>query len=738
MKGLRIVLIALSTLILVSLYAQADQWQHFTYSGAIFSVAFEGNYSWIGTGFGLVKYNNLNGTKEFFDKSNSPLPDSRINSIAIAPDGSVWFGTGNGLCSLSEGNWQIYNSSNSIMPYNYIDLVKFDAQGNLWYLCRDLSTSEGSIVKSQSIIYNNNTGTIPGSRITGFEVDAAGNLYLGYHNLDNGQTGLCTYDGNVWNVESSQALGIPDWYLQYFVHDGIQLWFHTMSDMIYSWDGESLSQMQVSPLSSTDYYIYSLGLDSSNRLLIGLNTANEGTTYLAVYDGVNWDLLNPNTDEFNFDTATSAPVEALGKYWLGTGNGLAMGFGVDWDRIDCSNSGMASNIVNAMFIDESDNIWIGSPQGYYEIAILTKYDGNVWTHYAVPSVPEISNMIVDLAKSADGLIWLNCSGAQWTNRLISFDGESFEEHMYVRIDAMNSDAAGNLWIVTSSSDIPGVIQLKRYSNGAWETFDSSNSGVGIHWVTDLIIDASGIVWISTNYGLVKFDSGVFSIFDNTNSPLVSNSLQCLAIDNDGALWIGTQDGLAKYHNDTWQLWNSNMGLPYRTFVSLAVDAAGNVWGGTTTNGLILCNGNAWTEFNYQNSPMNSDNVKYLQVDSENNIWMASQFTAGITRFYPGSMSAETALLSQSSLPQISNFPNPFNPSTTIRFSLPESAMVSLKVFNVKGQLIKTLSTRNFTAGTHELLFDGRDETGKSVASGIYYIKLTAGQSSNTKKIMLMK
>jgi hypothetical protein len=85
-----------------------------------------------------------------------------------------------------------------------------------------------------------------------------------------------------------------------------------------------------------------------------------------------------------------------------------------------------------------------------------------------------------------------------------------------------------------------------------------------------------------------------------------------------------------------------------------------------------------------------------------------------------------------------NYPNPFNPETTISFSVAESGSVELSVYNVKGQKVKTLVSSNVEAGSHQITWKGNDDRGNLVASGIYFYKLRTGRYTSTKKMILMK
>ncbi len=85
-----------------------------------------------------------------------------------------------------------------------------------------------------------------------------------------------------------------------------------------------------------------------------------------------------------------------------------------------------------------------------------------------------------------------------------------------------------------------------------------------------------------------------------------------------------------------------------------------------------------------------------------------------------------------------NYPNPFNPATTIAFSIKQSENVELAIFDVRGRLIRTLVNESRQADNYRESWDGLDEAGTRVASGVYFYRLRAGSYVATKKMMLMK
>lgn len=85
-----------------------------------------------------------------------------------------------------------------------------------------------------------------------------------------------------------------------------------------------------------------------------------------------------------------------------------------------------------------------------------------------------------------------------------------------------------------------------------------------------------------------------------------------------------------------------------------------------------------------------------------------------------------------------NYPNPFNPETRIVFNVPQQAEIKLHVYNVMGQLVRTLASGNFTPGQHEVMWDGRNDGGAPVSAGLYLYRLEAPGVNVTKKMLLMK
>ena len=87
---------------------------------------------------------------------------------------------------------------------------------------------------------------------------------------------------------------------------------------------------------------------------------------------------------------------------------------------------------------------------------------------------------------------------------------------------------------------------------------------------------------------------------------------------------------------------------------------------------------------------------------------------------------------------LQNYPNPFNPSTNIRYEVPTASHISLVVYNVLGQVVRTLVEEELQPGRYEVTWDGRNDRGMSVGSGMYLYRFSAGEYSIVHKMLLLK
>jgi FlgD Ig-like domain len=119
--------------------------------------------------------------------------------------------------------------------------------------------------------------------------------------------------------------------------------------------------------------------------------------------------------------------------------------------------------------------------------------------------------------------------------------------------------------------------------------------------------------------------------------------------------------------------------------------------------------------------------------------MLAQFDAGVTSNIDGGVLSPQAILPKAfALSQ--NYPNPFNPSTTIAFDIPadKETQVRLNVYNIRGQLVRTLVNETMDEGSYKIEWNGKDNSGRFVASGVYFYRIQADEFSKTRKMVILK
>ena len=143
----------------------------------------------------------------------------------------------------------------------------------------------------------------------------------------------------------------------------------------------------------------------------------------------------------------------------------------------------------------------------------------------------------------------------------------------------------------------------------------------------------------------------------------------------------------------------------------------------------------WTQYSYSLEAYANQTIRVaIQCVSENAfIFMVDDVTIDA----PGGTDNDNndiAVVSQLK----GNYPNPFNPETTIAFSTKENGPVSIDIYNIKGQKVKALVSENMQAGPHTVVWNGTNDNGKSVSSGVFFYRMKSGKYSSTKKMILMK
>lgn len=112
--------------------------------------------------------------------------------------------------------------------------------------------------------------------------------------------------------------------------------------------------------------------------------------------------------------------------------------------------------------------------------------------------------------------------------------------------------------------------------------------------------------------------------------------------------------------------------------------------------------------------------------------------ANITFSEDVSVEDMTDIISSIPIKFLKNYPNPFNPRTTIAFELKSKGKTKLEIYNLKGQKVKQIVNKNLDSGRHEFVWNGKNDDNQQVASGVYFYSLTHKDQSIVKKMIVLK
>jgi len=282
-------------------------------------------------------------------------------------------------------------------------------------------------------------------------------------------------------------------------------------------------------------------------------------------------------------------------------------------------------------------------------------------------------------------IWVKKAGGINSDAGLGIDIDTDENVMLTGSFVSNSAQFGSIHLINSGGQDIFVAKIDAESNWLWAI---NAGGSGYDRGSDIVTDSECNMYVTGYF----FDTSSFG-----SLPLISNGqydVFVTKVDTDG----------------NW-LWAINAGGDdFDESYDLCIDTEGNIYVTGYCAGLA------------------NFGTFIINCSGGSDIFVAKLSTT---------VQVEDIIISEEV--KFSNFPNPFNPSTTIEFSIPNNSNIDLSIYNLKGQIIKTLIKDELNGGSHSIIWTGEDESGKSVSSGLYFYKLNVnGKTKAVKKCLLLK
>lgn len=377
----------------------------------------------------------------------------------------------------------------------------------------------------------------------------------------------------------------------------------------------------------------------------------------------------------------------------------------------------------ALAVDDSGNVYVtggSNASGTFRDYITIKYlaDGDTaWTHrYNGPG----NQSDTPLALAVDDWGYIYVTGESYDS-LTTMDFTTIKYHpngdtAWVRryngpengedrARAIAMDDSGNV-VVTGVVNQPGIDAT------------AIDDPISVSVTTRIAISAQ----LRADFGTVKYypngDTAWSRIYNGPGNDV--DGANALALDKSGNIYVTGYSAQSsappqnfdyatvKYHPDGDEAWAIRYDGPANEddeARAIAVDDSGHVYVTGYSFGI-------GTDKDYAT-------IKYIEIPTE------------VTDETPSEANPLEFALSQ-------NYPNPFNANTEIHYQIPEDGPVALKVFNILGQQVRTLVDSEQKAGRYAISWDGLDQYGRVVASGIYFCRLTSGEYRQVRKMLLIK
>ena len=535
-----------------------------------------------------------------------------------------------------------------------------------------------------------------------------------------------------------------------------------MNDSLFTYNGTDRDFIYHDPL----FFIKYLTAEG-DHLLAGFSCIDNCQGKVFKYDEAN---VQSEVPSVCIDLPIYAIEDQFGNVWCAD----------DFRLFRVQNSGeetcqrIGLNAPYSHNIDEieiyNDEVWIASGGYRSNYSYLFRGDGffsmidNQWRVFNSATEEGLTNLfdfvdikvhpetgVIYAASYFDGLVEYDRNNITIYNETNSSLTNAVGDTARTRVSGLAFDQENNLWITNFAAlDKPLSVLTNE---GQWRSFAPPNCNED--QLLDIVVDLNGYKWMvvgSTSVGLLVFDEGDIDVatddrcklITSNNTNLPSNRVNCLAVDLDGDVWIGTEQGTIVFEcgSNVFEpdctgslrvVEQDNFGanlLATENIRTIAVDGANNKWFGTD-NGIFVQSPNGEEQvafYDVNNSPLFDNVVNDIAINpNDGEVFIGTN--KGLLSIRGEATGAEDF---NSPSPMV--FPNPVRPEYEGPIAVSGLARdANVKITDIHGQLVYEA-----TASGGQIVWDGRDYTGRRASSGVYLVFSTSSNTLNEPNTAVAK
>ncbi|MFZ1082743.1 MAG: two-component regulator propeller domain-containing protein [Candidatus Kryptoniota bacterium] len=690
---------------------------------------------WASTSGGVFSYSPQNGTFNEFTTTEG-LSNIQATSIVAESGNAILIGEQNGaIDELDASSGKPIRSQHDIANSAPLSkqVTNLSISGDTLFTCTPfgvvlVSLSTFGILNSY-LHFVPSQSSVPANGVAVFN----GNIYVasGYGLSIAPQSGANLSAPDLWQVNNGP--GFSSGVNSLAVFNGMLL-AGTGNGLYYSHDGTTFQQSA------------GLGNASVKSLSVGINSllinSQNGLFKL--------DLNNLLTTAYNGGVSLNeAATYSDSLIFVATANGL-LSIGATTRQI--LPPGPATNTVNDLSVDQSGNLWCATSSNDVGVAFMNmNHDDGTWRNYSVAqdTILPCNNFFKISAVCGNRVVggtWggpIVKNGYQGGMALVSndsiikiFNGSNSplvgvpENPLYILVGGAACDASGNIWVVNSYAYNGNILAEYSPQNSTWQTVNDSYSPPAKF--ISIAIDAYGVVWTGDEYGDAQGTFHGLFYYNPANKEgapltmndgLLSNQINALRLDGENQLWVGTSAGLDVLYDPSNPYISSIYSMLSQDVTGIDYDALNDIWVSTATGVYVLSTDGNTRLFQYDmtNSPLPSNSVNSVACDRIHGVvYFATPY--GITQLKMG------AVQPQDNFSKLKIFPNPAKLPLTQKIQIVGLvASSSIKIFSISGRLVKDFQAQ----GGDVAYWDGTDDSGKLVPSGVYIILAYSSDGSQS-------
>ena len=711
MKYTLVILVIFSVFALLN--AQAETWHTYKPGGFPDQIVSNSGDIWVASSAGLMRFNRSTGERIQYDCNNTPYPSDRFTGLCFSSNGDLWACGFYGVLHYDGVIWQLYNSTNSILPVNQVHKVLPDANGGVWF-----ATNSGMTYYHDGSweTFNGMNSTLPGSyTFNAMALHGNGSLWVATHN------GVHCYNGEEWQMYDHTNSGLPASEIRGIAFDA---------------DG-------------TGWFVSSVNVVS--------------------YDGAIWTPHNAFGGNV-ISNARGCFTDRCERLWIWSSNQLLMRENGIWQCFPISLFGDYSFGFHCMDVDEEQVLWLGLSDSYSPLS-LASYDGVSVRRYPISEMPLASIYITSIFRGFDDKLWIGTSDEKGIGGYFSIENGHYDCYGMYNTDmpcdhvwALAQDSQLNMWVGTcigllkTGAEGSQIFQgadlgvngwarticpvgdgvwvgtsggISRYENGNWNVLSSAEAGMDIGITYCIKSAPDGCIWISCPTGVLSYRDGLFTAYPDLPGA------RDFAFGSNGEVWIA-RGQLSKLQDGVWTHYDvGNSGLAEHDLRCVAVDCNQVVWAGTSrlNSKVYRFDGESWSSFDQTNSPFMMDTFNVIYVDEHNTKWFGGRM------LHQYNEDGIPVKIDDPLVPSVSSalvYPNPFRETLNLRFDKMTDGHLLMSIYNIKGQQVWFQDYAQLGKGEQEISWHGFDQSGRKCAAGVYLIRMREKGQNRVFKALKVK